>query len=338
MYATQLPHHLVTTAPYGARAWCNASVRKEALVEVRQTESAGRGMFAAKALLAGEEIFRVHPIVVHPTIESQQTVCFHCLRPLPQQQHQPSTSKGQDCQNHHKFCGEKCREAAWDSYLQLQSSVDLSDLEEHCRVTGVKFPLVIGRLAFLCLAGQREPDALSMLCYANIAQPPREWMHEYGLLRNALERGMGSGFEAHQLAFLTEEWYVNQLARLHLNAFKVELVRPLELGSEQMLLAMADCVTGGGNTAYGACGTGVYLLPSFFNHSCDPNVDVEFPENNSTMTLRTRRDVTVGEELYITYIDASAAAGMRQKELQWGYGFVCQCSRCVEATSSTTQP
>ena len=28
-------------------------------------------------------------------------------------------------------------------------------------------------------------------------------------------------------------------------------------------------------------GTAVYLLASLFNHSCSPNVDVTFPDNNS---------------------------------------------------------
>ena len=65
----------------------------------------------------------------------------------------------------------------------------------------------------------------------------------------------------------------------------------------------------------------------------DPNVAVEFLENNSSMTLRARRDIDAGEELSITYIDADAAVGMRQEELQWGYGFLCQCPTCLEEMS-----
>eukprot|EP00976_Prorocentrum_cordatum_P015678 314475-Prorocentrum_minimum.AAC.1 len=105
-------------------------------------------------------------------------VCYHCLRPLALQQH---SSASEEQYARHKFCGEQCREVALDSYLRVQSSIDLSAFEEHCRVTGVKFPLVISRLAFLCLVGQREPDALSMLCFANIAQPPKEVSTHYTL-------------------------------------------------------------------------------------------------------------------------------------------------------------
>ena len=78
------------------------------------------------------------------------------------------------------------------------------------------------------------------------------------------------------------------------------------------------------------CGTAVYLVPSMLNHSCDPNVDVQFPRNDSTMHLQARRDVAAGEQLSITYIDANASVAARRKELQWGYGFSCQCARCVE--------
>jgi hypothetical protein len=62
----------------------------------------------------------------------------------------------------------------------------------------------------------------------------------------------------------------------------------------------------------------------------DPNIAVEFLENDCAMTLRARRDVAQGEELHITYIDADAVVGMRQRELEWGYGFLCRCPRCLE--------
>lgn len=45
---------------------------------------------------------------------------------------------------------------------------------------------------------------------------------------------------------MTEEWYVQQQARLHLNAFRVELIRPLQFGSDLMLLAASAAATGGG--------------------------------------------------------------------------------------------
>lgn len=78
------------------------------------------------------------------------------------------------------------------------------------------------------------------------------------------------------------------------------------------------------------CGTAVFLVPSMLNHCCEPNVGVQFPSNNSTMQLQARRDIAAGEELKITYIDAGVGVAARRAQLQWGYGFRCQCARCVE--------
>jgi hypothetical protein len=101
--------------------------------------------------------------------------------------------------------------------------------------------------------------------------------------------------------------------------------------NEHFLALTPRWMSGPGADEGGAvCGTAVYLVPSMLNHSCDPNVDVLFPSNNSTMHLQARRDVAAGEQLSITYIDAATSVATRRKELQWGYGFSCQCARCVE--------
>eukprot|EP00242_Pyramimonas_sp_CCMP2087_P000891 CAMPEP_0198226878 /NCGR_PEP_ID=MMETSP1445-20131203/106958_1 /TAXON_ID=36898 /ORGANISM="Pyramimonas sp., Strain CCMP2087" /LENGTH=280 /DNA_ID=CAMNT_0043906785 /DNA_START=276 /DNA_END=1115 /DNA_ORIENTATION=- len=227
---SQIPSFPISAWTTCRRAWCSSSTGdhagadKKAPVEVRQTDSAGRGMFAARTLEAGEVLFRAEPAVAHPHLESQHTVCYQCLRPLLHQQ--CSAPKEQHSRQSNNFCGEVCHKVALGSYLRVQTSVDLTTLEEHCRATGVKFPLLIARLAFLCLVGQREPEALSMLCFAKVHQPPEEWAREHRLLRGALEQAAleraadadADYFGAARLAFLTEEWYVQQQARLHLNA------------------------------------------------------------------------------------------------------------------------
>ena len=60
---------------------------------------------------------------------------------------------------------------------------------------------------------------------------------------------------------LTEQWYINMLARFRINSFRIELVGG---GSYEdlHLLAMASVET------EAAVGNAVYMLPSFYNHDC----------------------------------------------------------------------
>lgn len=42
------------------------------------------------------------------------------------------------------------------------------------------------------------------------------------------------------------------------------------------------------------------------------------------------RDIDTGEQLSISYIDASLNVEARQQKLEWGYGFRCSCAACDE--------
>lgn len=65
------------------------------------------------------------------------------------------------------------------------------------------------------------------------------------------------------MVVLTEEWYYDTLARIRVNAFRIEL--PVQ-SYEDLHSAAAASVEG--NTAVGNC---MYMLPSFYNHSCGKN-------------------------------------------------------------------
>lgn len=74
----------------------------------------------------------------------------------------------------------------------------------------------------------------------------------------------------------------------------------------------------------------LYDLPSFFNHSCSPNV-LHIVEG-SKMTLVTSREIKVREQLFITYrnFDYQENTAQRREELiEWG--FACRCERCIYA-------
>lgn len=83
----------------------------------------------------------------------------------------------------------------------------------------------------------------------------------------------------------------------------------------------------------------IYILSSYFNHSCAPNViGKNSPEN--VRYCRTVRPVKAGQQLFISYVnDVSPASDHnfldqvdtkhRQKLLYENFGFRCKCERCV---------
>lgn len=117
--------------------------------------------------------------------------------------------------------------------------------------------------------------------------------------------------------------YVAVLARMHLNTFKVEAAFPLDW--ENPYAAAAAMMQPDSSS-----GSALYLLASLFNHSCEPNVNVNFPNNDATAVFTAARHVSAGEQLFITYTDAEQEIDVRQEYLAFAYGFKCQCPRCQE--------
>eukprot|EP00922_Rhytidocystis_sp_ex-Travisia-forbesii_P051496 GHVS01076416.1.p1 GENE.GHVS01076416.1~~GHVS01076416.1.p1 ORF type:complete len:244 (-),score=17.01 GHVS01076416.1:407-1138(-) len=74
-------------------------------------------------------------------------------------------------------------------------------------------------------------------------------------------------------------------------------------------------------------GVGLYRTVALTNHSCDPNVEVDY-ELDYTIQVRAIRDISVGEEITQSYIDESLPLHDRSALLLQRYGFVCRCTKC----------
>ena len=86
-----------------------------------------------------------------------------------------------------------------------------------------------------------------------------------------------------------------------------------------------------------ARGAAVFPLASGLNHSCAPNCEVAFAEDNAVFVVKTRA-VALGEELTISYVDASGADDERREELRETYGFECACARCERGGKEAKKP
>ncbi|XP_021769770.1 histone-lysine N-methyltransferase ATXR4-like [Chenopodium quinoa] len=276
-------------------------------IRVDITESAGRGVFATRRIEAAELIHTAKPVISHPSLSKIDCVCYLCLKKL---------KFSNDSQTRvDRFCSEECHQEA-KAYYELEKKADWSDYHKYCRNLGLKYPLLVKRLACMVIAGAASADCIHILQPAHII-PKIEV--EYSMLRSAIE---GLNITKENLNFLSEQWYADVLARVRINAFRIEMVA----GSYDDLHALAAASV----EAEAGVGNAVYILPSFYNHDCDPNVHIIWIDSVHAR-LKALRDIEEGEELRICYIDASLDHNARQDILQGGFGFKCSCPRCLSS-------
>jgi len=274
-----------------------------------QVDGAGRGLFALTDLPAGRTLSHFAPVAEHPP-HKRDDVCHACLRSLPSSHVKHASGK--------LLCSAACAHDAERRYLSAQAVADTDGFERSCAERDVLHPLIAARLALSVVSGKAHPAALDALCFARgaVEAPPPDWVAEHTQLAAAFGR---AGFSTD---WFTVQWYVGVLARLHINAFRVDVLRE----------DIADIAALSRYAAEGN-GTAIYALPSLLNHDCDPSVHAAWTRGDSTMTLSTRRSVAAGEELRITYIDSSEHVSKRRRDLRFAYGFVCGCAACVEEAS-----
>jgi hypothetical protein len=75
---------------------------------------------------------------------------------------------------------------------------------------------------------------------------------------------------------LTIDWYINVLARIRINAFRIELVAS---SYEDLLSSAAASVS-----CDSSVGNAVYMLPSFYNHDCGMLFTYTFGMNASFLS------------------------------------------------------
>ncbi|NWT36821.1 SMYD3 methyltransferase, partial [Rissa tridactyla] len=73
-------------------------------------------------------------------------------------------------------------------------------------------------------------------------------------------------------------------------------------------------------------GVGLYPSMSLLNHSCDPNCVIVF--EGYQLLLHSVREIQIGEELTVSYIESLMPTSERQKQLMRQYCFECDCLLC----------
>ena len=78
-------------------------------------------------------------------------------------------------------------------------------------------------------------------------------------------------------------------------------------------------------------GTGFYLTVARTNHSCTPNVVMEFENFNSVVICKSLCEIEPNSELRMSYISVPEKKSVKTRQSQLvDYLFVCNCKRCEE--------
>nr|CAB3496955.1 unnamed protein product [Digitaria exilis] len=80
-----------------------------------------------------------------------------------------------------------------------------------------------------------------------------------------------------------------------------------------------------GNNGVVNCGVGLWILPSFINHSCQPNARRTHVGDHAI--VHASRDIKAGEEITFSYFDVLVPVSKR-REASSAWGFECKCDRC----------
>ncbi|KAI0307138.1 hypothetical protein B0F90DRAFT_1807816 [Multifurca ochricompacta] len=138
--------------------------------------------------------------------------------------------------------------------------------------------------------------------------------------------------------FVTDERYTVLLGKMAYNAYGISFSGgrddkpPPNARPEDVELTRTP------NGTARQVGAGFFAVSSYISHSCDPCARPSFEGGDSEMNLVAMRDIKAGDEITVSYVDASIHDGedviqaryRRRKELARGWRFACQCDRVSE--------
>ncbi|KAI0752933.1 hypothetical protein C8Q80DRAFT_1267396 [Daedaleopsis nitida] len=76
---------------------------------------------------------------------------------------------------------------------------------------------------------------------------------------------------------------------------------------------------------------------SRINHSCSPNATYSWDLETLTITVRALFPIRAGEQVTISYINATEVYDRRQEELRSKYNFTCKCTACRQEPTARYQ-
>lgn len=334
-----------------------------------------RILVADRDFTAGETIYKERPIVsvLDPDLEGKGSHCSQCLRQIDD----GAALRPDGDRLTSAFCSKACEaklkaesqsllfgpEYAIPLELNPNEDPEYSKKREDAQIAFARFVHESGggrthvTLVARFIARQVVNETVKLLPTGHPSVPTEtdEWTgHGYTLFDHVervrfLELNADED-EAEQLRailkanlqgledFVTDERYTVLIGKMAYNAYGISFAGgrdgkpPPSVRPEDVELTRTP------NGTARQVGAGFFAVSSYISHSCDPSARPTFENGDSEMHLVATRDVKAGDEITVSYVDASVhddedvvqARYRRRKELARGWRFACQCDRCVK--------
>lgn len=291
-------------------------------VMIADVEGRGRAIVARHNITKGQLITAEKPFVsylservethgaAHPP---KPTRCDHCMASLPPaaaaaaQHNNPAEDERLCGSCGQAYCSHACREEAKAQYHEAicELGKEVREMEVHCSKDKRKFPLLAMRTMARVLLNFRDTGSLDatwvplqVLGFAK--QKPELWAQDYDVFKRCFIHNED------QADFFSYEWYCRMMQIFYINSVSVTM-----------------------DSTQQNVGAGLYILSSFYNHSCVPNTRSSYPENN-TWHVYASKPIDAGQEIFISYVDhmKGKTVETRRQHLYNHYGFWCECPRC----------
>ncbi|KAJ6482519.1 hypothetical protein C8R45DRAFT_1099799 [Mycena sanguinolenta] len=162
---------------------------------------------------------------------------------------------------------------------------------------------------------------------AQSAPPLNSWADLLELQNNELHfyRGRPSALASHLRVYTFIRRVVISLPALAPYLATSEIVRAILGRDPGNVFGLYEMCDEGDSEMLGWC---LYVSASYFNHDCTPNIRKK--RVGRQLLFYTTRDITMGEELCISYIDTADGVAERRKQLSTHWYFDCICQRCKQ--------
>ncbi|KAF8262748.1 SET domain-containing protein [Lactarius quietus] len=301
----------------------------------------GKGLIAKEPISEGQIVWKEDPFIIAPEwdiydLQIASRACGYCTTPLTDSSlvlRCPASTSSAPCPA--RFCHRLCLKRSEKTHpllcpTQNPSSVPLLAFAR--KNVWMAFHALTQCAARLLLAQQAGDDALrdDWRVYRALAELGMEERAQGGWLQGAEpDRELWqAGHRAFVQAFVLPPDPASQkkLAKL--------LKRPPPKDVADALFTYEGFLHGLGRMSLNIeAHGGLYTLHSHLNHNCRPNVSVRHVDQRTSLSriaIVAKRDIAVGEELLVTYVDPEL--GVRRRRIQlgaWGFG-ECMCERCIE--------
>ncbi|KAG2222038.1 hypothetical protein INT45_003683 [Circinella minor] len=296
----------------------------------------GKGLFAARDIKANETVFEESPFMYFPPWEGfnlarEGSACGMCAKPFMR-----LSLLGVRCPHcDMTYCSRTCKTLAWETFHRLECTrmnPAMKDFQNFCEGENWSAPMAVSRMyAHMILAHQRgELDTVLMHydAFATVNQAERqaketEWIFMESPTRELWAKARGLLKKAYQQP-----------------PKKCKIEKPLPEALEKKLFDDEDTFLEYlGKFNINNQSGGMYLVQSHMNHSCIPNVAIEYGNTKAQyrIVVRALRDIKKGDQLCETYVNPRWNKETRVNYLDKTYMFQCKCERCENDIPLTDQ-